>query len=415
MPQTVLQLVQDACHEAGITAPSALYGATDPATLRILKNFYATGRELRQSRCWAQLKRTYSVILQSNRTDYHLPSDFFASLPMTEWDQQNRWEMRGPLGDAEWNYRTYGYVTWENRKAFRVFGPDINPNSTRGQFHVNPMPGAGEAGYPITFEYISKSWLLPPSWTASEGIGSTNLYRNANGNIYRSSVTGITGSNPPSMVYGEGQDGGVFWTALTTPAWGAGTAYAPGDYVTNSSNLYVCTTGGVSAGSGGPTTTSDAITDNTVTWQYCAESSWTALTEFARGSFIKISSQYYKATTPTRNGNGTAITGKVQPNWTTTTQTDGTVTWTDFLGSDKGAYERIQSDSDLVLFDDDLIIMGLKWRLLRSAGLVYEDVRADYELNKGRAAARFNPMRTLDLGRSGYSHSLNVPEGNFNV
>ena len=58
-------------------------------------------------------------------------------------------------------------------------------------------------------------------------------------------------------------------TALT--AWAITTAYVVGDRVTNAARAYVCITAGTSAGSGGPTTTSDDITDNGAHWRYMGE------------------------------------------------------------------------------------------------------------------------------------------------
>lgn len=58
-------------------------------------------------------------------------------------------------------------------------------------------------------------------------------------------------------------------TIVTLDAWTITTAYVIGDLVTNGGNVYYCTVAGTSAGSGGPTTTSTAITDGTVTWRYC--------------------------------------------------------------------------------------------------------------------------------------------------
>lgn len=55
------------------------------------------------------------------------------------------------------------------------------------------------------------------------------------------------------------------------PPWAASTVFRAGDLVTHGSapiKLYLCTADGVSAGSGGPTTTAAAITDGTVTWRY---------------------------------------------------------------------------------------------------------------------------------------------------
>lgn len=58
-------------------------------------------------------------------------------------------------------------------------------------------------------------------------------------------------------------------TALT--AWAITTAYVIGDRRTNAARAYVCITAGTSAGSGGPTTTADDITDNGAHWRYIGE------------------------------------------------------------------------------------------------------------------------------------------------
>jgi len=60
-------------------------------------------------------------------------------------------------------------------------------------------------------------------------------------------------------------------TLASLTAWASGTAYVVGDRRSNASRSYVCTTAGTSAGSGGPTTTASAITDNTVVWRYMGE------------------------------------------------------------------------------------------------------------------------------------------------
>lgn len=52
------------------------------------------------------------------------------------------------------------------------------------------------------------------------------------------------------------------------PAWASSTAYVVGQKVKNSGNIYICITAGTSAGSGGPSTTSSDITDNTAHWKY---------------------------------------------------------------------------------------------------------------------------------------------------
>lgn len=64
----------------------------------------------------------------------------------------------------------------------------------------------------------------------------------------------------------------LFDTEITLcNSWIAATPYVLNDRVTNASRTYTCITAGTSAGSGGPTTTSADITDNTAHWRYCGE------------------------------------------------------------------------------------------------------------------------------------------------
>ena len=54
------------------------------------------------------------------------------------------------------------------------------------------------------------------------------------------------------------------------PAWVASHTYAAGAYVRNGGNIYLCTTGGASASSGGPSGTGTGIVDNAAVWNYVA-------------------------------------------------------------------------------------------------------------------------------------------------
>lgn len=70
------------------------------------------------------------------------------------------------------------------------------------------------------------------------------------------------------------------WTqghAGATVPWAPATVYANGDKVVNGPNTYVVTAAGTSAGSGGPTGTGTGITDNSVTWNFLATFSATAI------------------------------------------------------------------------------------------------------------------------------------------
>lgn len=414
MVATALSLVQSACYEANIPAPTALAGATDPAVLQLLNLFYATGRELRQRRWWPQLKKKYYLPLRTNKAQYKLPQDFYAALPSTHWDQANKWELNGPMSDREWNYRIYGYVTVENRKAYRILGPDMNPNSDLGQFYLNPTPTTTSASTMITFEYITRSWLMPPNWTPDSALTGT-IYRNVNGNIYRLYSNGTTSpNNAPTMFYGLGWDGGILWQYINPEVWGPLTAYDTGDYVTNGGNLYLCIVGGGSETAGpGPTGTGSAIIDRYATWQYVPTVAWFAETAYTIGSYVTNAGKYYLNVTPNNQGNTTQKAGKYAgPNWTSTTVPDNTAGW-EYISA---PYETLVTDSDLCLFDEEIMIAGLKWRFLRARGLEYADVKAEYELMTDTAVNRWISGKKITLADQGYTLAglhPRIPEGGF--
>lgn len=87
--------------------------------------------------------------------------------------------------------------------------------------------------------------------------------------------------------------------ALTT--WTASTAYTAGQRVTNASRVYLCIGSGVSAASGGPSTTAASILDNTVTWRFLGEGTGAVdvqvLSETA-GAFAAVSGSLTVIETP---------------------------------------------------------------------------------------------------------------------
>lgn len=158
----VLQLCQAACYESNLPAPSSLYGSTDPAALQLLNLFYSVGRELRQAKCWVQLKKTATITTSAGDTTYDLPTDFYASVLDTFWDQSNSRRVLGPRSDSEFNELLYG-VTTTAYKECRIFGV---PGTQ--QIQIVPEPGAGET---LSFDYITKNWILH-SGSGAEAIAA---------------------------------------------------------------------------------------------------------------------------------------------------------------------------------------------------------------------------------------------------
>ena len=75
------------------------------------------------------------------------------------------------------------------------------------------------------------------------------------------------------MVDGLRIDGNVQFTgdATAIAAWAGSTVYVKNMVVVNGGLYYRCTTGGTSAGAGGPTGRTSSIVDGTVTWRWQAQ------------------------------------------------------------------------------------------------------------------------------------------------
>lgn len=75
-----------------------------------------------------------------------------------------------------------------------------------------------------------------------------------------------------------------------------------------------------------------------------------------------------------------------------------------------------QADSDTSVLDENLLELGVRWRLMRRLGLSYEEEREEYEREVDKAVARDGGTATLSLvPRRGLQliGPLNVQEGNF--
>jgi len=204
----VLELVQSACYSLGASnVPSDLL-ASDFNSKQFKNFMLEEARFLRSQNQFIQAKKTFTFTTVANQTKYPLPIDCYAPLNQTQWDNTNRWQMVGPLTDAEFRYRQQGWVSIQNRVAYRIFGGDSNPYTSGGQFEIYPEPETGDS---LGFEYISKNMFTPPYWTPSTVIAAAS-YRYSNGNIYYTTAGGTTGTTPPSATSSVPVDGTVTWT-----------------------------------------------------------------------------------------------------------------------------------------------------------------------------------------------------------
>lgn len=73
----------------------------------------------------------------------------------------------------------------------------------------------------------------------------------------------------------------------------------------------------------------------------------------------------------------------------------------------------VDSNSDLFVFDDRLIINGIKLKFKEITGLNSEAAAYDYEMTKRSVISSDGGAQVLMLGRSP-SHFSNIPDGNWN-
>lgn len=76
-----------------------------------------------------------------------------------------------------------------------------------------------------------------------------------------------------------------------------------------------------------------------------------------------------------------------------------------------------QADTDTFILPDNLMVLGLKWRMLRAKGLDYGQENADYEAALQRALSRAGSARSLPLNAQGRGIGLlsasQVPDTGF--
>lgn len=140
--------------------------------------------------------------------------------------------------------------------------------------------------------------------------------------------------------------------------------------------------------------------------------SWVANTVYAAGSVVSGDGYVYYTV-----AGGTS--GSTRPSADTDpVPTDGTVTWLVYREPYlcNPANTKL-TDDDLVLFDEDLMIEGMRWAYKRAKGLDYQQERTDWENQLKSAFARFNGPTRINTGDQAgdYADWPNVPLGSWNV
>ncbi len=138
---------------------------------------------------------------------------------------------------------------------------------------------------------------------------------------------------------------------------------------------------------------------------------WVTNTAYAAGAIVSGNGYVYRTA-----AGGTS--GATRPTHTTGSASDGTVTWAVYAEP----YEckpsnSLLSDDDICLFDEDLMIEGLRWAYLQAKKLDYQQERQDWENMVKGAAARFEGPISVNMIDSFSEQDawVTIPAGSWNV
>lgn len=137
---------------------------------------------------------------------------------------------------------------------------------------------------------------------------------------------------------------------------------------------------------------------------------WTASESVTSGSTYRFSNgNLYLAQT-------TTTTGSTAPSHTSGTASDGAVTWLYVTTQIYSTTERFLADTDILLVDDDLVLMGTVWRFKEEKGLEYSEKKDQYLRAKEKRKFKLGGAPILSMASDGYttlSTSDNIPDGDY--
>ena len=148
-----------------------------------------------------------------------------------------------------------------------------------------------------------------------------------------------------------------------------------------------------------------------VSCNYVWPKDWVALAAHSLGDLVTGEGYVYICTTA-----GTS--GTTRPSVSSGTEPDGTVVWTVYREPYLVTPTNTKlTDDDLCLFDDDLMIEGLRWAYFRAKKQDYQQERADWEEMVKSSFARFDgPVRVnMCEDITDYYDWPNVPIGGWSV
>jgi hypothetical protein len=333
---TLLSICQNAADNTGTSSITSIVGNQQPAARRLMQAARRTGRSLADQVNWVALV-TENVFISNGSTLYNLPVDFRSIINDTIWDRSKHWKLRGAMSPQQWqSYKSslIGPATVERRWRMRIPSGAIAGSPAEFNIDLDDVTG-GTTSY--VYEYVSKNWVRSGVLKSASQVVNVVVLTDNVGNVLTDGAGNVLTAGPAVL--------------------GGGTGYLLGDIIglaggtfTQAAELMV-----TGVGAGGSVT---AVTIVPIGGTY---------------SQIPVNPVHQGFT----NGAGTGAVFNIV--WAPTMQDD----WL--------------NDSDTSILSEDLIELGVVWRLLARLGMSYAEEKAEYDAQVGQAIARDGGAATLSL------------------
>jgi hypothetical protein len=142
-----------------------------------------------------------------------------------------------------------------------------------------------------------------------------------------------------------------------------------------------------------------------ITRSYLLPINWSASTSYGASAYCNASGKIYQ------KGSGTATSGTVVPSHSTGTGSDGTITWTHI----SAPYETIVADTDLVVFDDDLVKLGIRAKWIEEKGGDYAQAKAEFDTKVDQAVARYKGSYVGSMCKSAKGPIYSIPSRSWSI
>lgn len=147
----VLNIVNQSLQELGLPSVATAVSAPDDQTgFQALGLVNSLGTQLVKVHDWQMLEKVATITGDGTTTEFDLPPDFGRIVNQTQWAENNKRPMYGPMSAQGWSWVQYGIVSVGVYFRYRIL---------RDKFTIFPTPGPGEVFH---FYYISRNWVWDP-------------------------------------------------------------------------------------------------------------------------------------------------------------------------------------------------------------------------------------------------------------